>query len=155
MLLSFLLKQNFLNNIVLFFLLLFIPSCGLRNGKNNLKKNNLLIEKEARLYDIPLMLEATGINFDEKRNQELYKDQTVTYLVSEKCLDDIAAFYCHEMERLGWNFVTKFIGRQEIALYFQKPSSISLISVRTIKKSSVVTIFLQRRTDIMATVMAQ
>ena len=100
------------------------------------KKRELWREHEAKLYDIPIMLNAQPeqINTPDDTNQCV-----LAYTVCNT-FDDVQTFYVCQMERLGWQLYSLFDVNERL-LIFEKPSKICSVSLRSYKDQTKVIIF--------------
>ncbi|HRN77663.1 MAG TPA: hypothetical protein PLU71_00315 [Candidatus Dependentiae bacterium] len=117
-----------------------LPACSgmqhrnIQTKQNTSKKNNriptdLIQEQEAKLSDIPIPLNVLPI-------LHFFKDQEISsshamlgYISYDMSAVQVAEFYVHEMEWLGWQQVAYFNGIEQQLIFF-KPGKICSISVR-------------------------
>lgn len=118
-------------------------------GLSSCKKNKDLVAKrwkskhlEARLYDVPVLLNAQLVQ--NINNTASVDESSIISYESEVSFDAIALYYQEEMERLGWWQTAAFKG-SEILLNFEKPNKYCSISIRPFKKLSRVIIFIGQK----------
>jgi len=100
------------------------------------KKRELWQEHEAKLYDIPIMLNA-------QPEQTTALDDTNQFALAytvRSTLDEVQKFYCGEMERLGWQVYSLFEANERL-LVFEKPSKMCSVSLRPYKDQVKIIIF--------------
>lgn len=108
-----------------------------RKEKKNFIKNRIL-EKEARLVDVPLLLGAEPL-------EEYFLDGEGSYAHSELGYDvdyskkELEQFFLEGMEREGWTLSTYASGVESF-LYFVKPNRFCLISIRPKKSRYILVI---------------
>ena len=125
-----------------FFLLMTLSNCGPKNLSKNNKALDTWTQQEARLYDIPILINAMP------EESPGYKEDSCQFSYSTQVtFENAIQFYTQEMERFGWNSIVSFI-ENEALLVFEKPSKISSISIRAKKAHLEVIIFLQSKTSI-------
>jgi hypothetical protein len=93
-------------------------------------------EYEARLHDVPIMLNAKPEEFNGPDDTNQF---SCSYMINNK-LDDVEHFYQGQMERLGWQLYSSFNMNERI-LVFEKPSKVCVLSLRPIGKQVKVVIF--------------
>ena len=77
-------------------------------------------EQEARLSDLPVLLGAKRVSSMERAG-----DVRLVYETAES-IDEVSAFYCSEMELLGWRKRHSFTFDDRFFV-FEKPSRTSII----------------------------
>jgi len=122
-----------------FLLLVFLSNCGPKNLSKNHKALDTWIQQEARLYDIPILINAKS----EKSHG--YKEGSCQFIYSVQVpFEDAVQFYTQEMERFGWNSIVTFV-ENEALLVFEKPSKISSVSIRANKNELSILIFVKSK----------
>lgn len=108
----------------------FLAGC-LPKKKQNIEHNHeQWHEQEARLYDIPLLIDAQPHQyFDQNNKSTVY----ITYH-SHVNADDAMTFYLQEMECHGWQQLAVF-DHQENLLIFEKPTKKCAISIRPVENN--------------------
>lgn len=129
--------------VFLITMIFFVPACRVIRQSKAVDKRSLWAEKEAKLYDIPVMLNARPYYGTQSYFVSQGSDEVLAYTISHKNLDEIVLFYSQEMERLGWQIIKKFYA-YEVFLYFQKPLSACAVSIRSFKTDFLITVFMQR-----------
>jgi hypothetical protein len=100
---------------------------------------DLWIQQEARLYDIPILIDAQP----EEQSLTSFEDGSFCFsYISFIKIDDAISFSLQEMERMGWNLIHSF-HCHETVLCFEKPHKTCLISIRPGKERLKVVIFLK------------
>jgi hypothetical protein len=125
-------KYKLVGSLVIFLTFL----CGCKSPSYHQKKYNAWSEQEARLYDIPVLINSQPVNVV---SDDETKPSGFSYCAGTS-LEDAVIFYEHEMERLGWQLFSKF-DAEEVLLVFEKPTKISAISFRPKKNQVLVVIF--------------
>ncbi|MEX0940033.1 MAG: hypothetical protein WDZ41_01605 [Candidatus Babeliales bacterium] len=114
----------------MFIFLIILSSCVPQNNIF-LKKEDIWSECEARIYDIPILIDAMPEKIEEKDSGVF-----ISYKATLS-LQDIVHFYEDEMERLGWQLFASFEQFEQL-LIFEKPSKIAAISIRPDKNKFLV-----------------
>ena len=128
-----------MNGISIFLVLLvsLLPACG---GSSMYKKKStagrLSHEQEARLADVPIMLD-----FVQKSSGYDFPGQTVLIFETASTLKELIPFYEQEMEAARWRRVAVFHGEQ-VTLIFEKTHKVALIKMYAGKKKGRVEILL-------------
>jgi hypothetical protein len=107
-------------------LVFLLSGCGSLHKKKTTQKK---VEEdyhfqEARLSDIPVLMGAKRL--ENKGRVVLQDHQQAMFFKSMLPLRDVLNFYEQEMERMGWEQLSLFEGKETILL-FEKPYSIVLV----------------------------
>lgn len=126
-----------------FFVLSFIMSCALpgciahkQARKMRIIESadaNNIAEYEARLIDLPIPLSSKSIP-----ESSLISDAQAALLTHESTdsMQDLYAFYSHEMEWLGWQKEHEALfENHEIIMYFSKPQKKCFVTLRSQENS--------------------
>ena len=109
------------NKIFTFFVLFFLVGCQKQPKVSVARQQRVVLyEREARLTDVPLVLDAQPIK--KKITDTVYSYQT------QLDVQSLSQFYIREMERFGWRLLAQNRA-SEIVLIFQKPVKICVISL--------------------------
>lgn len=123
-------------------ILLLAPSCARQikraKGANNEQVNQL----EARLVDIPLVLDAHLDSPDYLESLEESDNVVFSYKTSMP-IDSVEVFYKQSMELFGWREIAHITQRKESSnmLAFQKPHRICVVTANTDPHGAAVMIF--------------
>ncbi len=90
---------------------------------------DLIRQQEAKLTDIPPPLQARPLTAYCLPAENKEPDSVTLGYQSTMSVDEIKTFYVQEMERLGWQQMGLFTGR-ELLLSFEKPERLCTISIR-------------------------
>lgn len=127
----------------------FLSLCVMILILSSCKKDKDLVAKrwkskhlEARLYDVPVLLNAQLVQ--NINNTACVDESSIISYEAEVSHESIAIYYQEEMERLGWWQTAAFKG-SETLLNFEKPNKYCSISIRPLKKISRVIIFIGQK----------
>jgi hypothetical protein len=121
-------------------LIFLLPTCAstknnaIRSEKHALQKRNRvpidsIQEQEAKLVDLPIPLNALP-NPRFFTHEEIHSSHAMLgYVLHAISSNDVAEFYIHEMERLGWQQIMHFEGVEQ-QFIFSKPGKVCVISIR-------------------------
>ena len=117
-------------------LVFLLSSCGEQSKKKSPRKKHQddLQFQEAKLSDIPVLLGAKRL--ENEGEVDIKSGQNVLMFSSKFPQKEIVDFYEQEMERMGWQQLGSFSGKENI-LIFEKPYSVATVLVReNLKKKS-------------------
>lgn len=98
---------------------------------------------EAKLYDVPVLINAQLVQ--NINNTEAVDESSIISYETTVDYDQVCTFYQEEMEKLGWWQSAAFEGSESL-LNFEKPNKYCSISIRPLKKTSHVIMFIGQRT---------
>ncbi len=122
--------------LILFSLFLIVLSGCKPPSVYKQKTREVWREHEAKLYDIPIMLNAQP----EQINTPNDTNQFALAYAIRSTLDEVQKFYVGQMERFGWQLHSSFEANERL-LVFEKPSKLCSISLRSHKDQTKVVIF--------------
>jgi hypothetical protein len=118
----------------LFGLAFFLATCGGQKKGARYKKG---LEdsrfQEARLSDIPVLMDAKCV--ENKGILVAKSGQNIVQCTSKLPIAEVVDFYEQEMERMGWQQLSAFSGKETV-LAFEKPFSVAIIMIRESKKKN-------------------
>lgn len=94
------------------------------------------VEQEARLFDIPLLIDAQPV-FDQNTRNSFHYTSKLNY-------EKIVQFYREEMDRFGWHVCSEFDGVEKLFV-FDKPLKQTAISLRPGNGGTDVFIFVTQK----------